>query len=343
MLSFQIKDEINKILASFEDAEYFFYCLEEINSTFNEIEEYIKLIAGGGDKATKAVNQLRNHFATLKQRVEDVRPRSFFSSIDKLQSEICHAKKFGFNNSSQLDEIENKLNSFSHSYEIYIDSYSPQSAGSMMLEARVLASLLDGFKKGLCFYLENIESSITDLENGRELSIVLQSTMTLSEFILKLQSIEKIYNELCMLFNVSTAEFPIQILKIESGSLWAKVFGDSKVIALLTNVIESGASFIYRNFTTEGKLSAIPKKIETIESILKLSEKLKKQGVDVGEITDDLKKSSVIVAKELNKLLSGQPEIVINSTKLSIGDEVQKKLIESNTPLKLESDDELKE
>ena len=37
MLSFQIKDEINKILASFEDAEYFFYCLEEINSTFNEM------------------------------------------------------------------------------------------------------------------------------------------------------------------------------------------------------------------------------------------------------------------------------------------------------------------
>lgn len=338
MLSFQIKEEISKILKSFEEAQYFFDCLENINSTSLELEKYIQLIAKGGDSSINA-NQLITHLVQSKQKIGEIKPRSFFSSMDKLQYEINKAKEFGFNDSSQLEEIDGRLNEFSHSYEVYLESYSPESAGLMLLEGRSIYSLLDGFKKGMSFYMENIEDSTPVLENGRELSIVLSSSMILSEFILKLQSIEKIYDELCMLIDVSKAEHPIQILKIESGSLWAKIFGESKVIGLMTNFIESGASFVYRNYTVEGKLSTIPRKVESIESILKLSEQLKKQGINTEEMNEHINKSSVVIAKELNKLISGEPEIIINSTRLSIGDEVQKKLIESNSPLKLEFDE----
>lgn len=339
MLSFQIKEEISKILASFQEAQYFFESLNNIDSTFPDLEGYIQAIAEGGDKSAQAVNQLRSHLAHVRGKISDVRPRSFFSSIEKLQSEIIQAKEYELNDLSQLNEIEEKLNSFSHTYEAYIDSYSPQSAGAMIVEARSLSALLNGFKKGLMFYLENIESSATDFEDGRELSIVLSSSMTLSEFIFKLQSIENIYDELCMLINVSKSEHPIQILKIESGSLWAKIFGESKVIGLMTSFIESGAGFVYRNYTAEGKLSAIPRKVEAVESILKLSEQLKNQGINTEKINEHIRKSSVVIAKELNKLISGEPEIIINSTKLSIGEEVQKKLIESNAILKLELDE----
>lgn len=338
MLSFQIKEEISKILDSFKDAQYFFDCLKNINGTFSDIEEYIHVIAKGGDQSTNG-NQLRSHLARAREEIGEVKPRIFFSSMEKLQFEINKAKESGFNDLSQLNEIDNKLNSFSHAYEIYIENYRPESAGMMIIEAKSLYSLLDGFKKGLSFYLENIESSVSDFENGRELSIVLPSTMTLSQFIQKLQSLEHLYKELCMLIGISSSEFPIQILKIESGSLWAKVFGESKVIALMTNLIESGASFVYRNYTIEGKISSIPRKIEAVESILGLSEQLKAQGVDVEEINDHIKKSSIGIVKDLNRLISGQPEIIVNNTKLSIGDEVQKKLIQSNDPLKLELDD----
>ena len=340
MLSFQIKEELERLLESFDEAKYFFDCLESIDSTFPTLNEYIQDVATGGDKASNAVNQLRNHLAQTRQKIGDVKPRSFFASLEQLQTEIKQAKEYGFNDLSQLDEIENKLDTFSHTYETYIESYSPQSAGSMVVEARSLSALLDGFRKGLGFYLANIESEVPELEDGRELSIVLPSTMTLSEFIDKLKSIEVIYNELCMLTKVSSSEFPIQILKIESGSLWAKVFGNSKVIALLTSLIESGAGFVYRNFTTEGKLVSIPKKVESVEAVLELSKKLEEQGIDIKELNDHISKSSVMVAKELNRLISGQPEIVINNSKLSIGDEIQKKLIETNAPLKLEFDDD---
>jgi hypothetical protein len=338
MLSFKIKNEITNILKSMEDAHYFFECLHKINLTFQDVEKFVISIATGSDIAGHATN-LRNYLVNARSRIGEVKPRSFFSSIEKLQAELNKAKECGFNKTSQLNVIDEKINDFTSAYEKYLEGYTPQSASKMIMESRTLESLLDGFKNGLNFYLENIDTSFEDNESGRELSIVLSSALTLSEFIIKLQSIEKIYNELCMLSNVSTEDFPIEILKIESGSLWAKVFGDSKVISLMTSLIESGVSFVYRNYTVEGKISSIPKKVETIESILELKSKLEKQGVDVKELTEHLSKSSIIVVKELNKLISGQAEVTINDNKMSIGNEMQKKLIESNENLKLELDD----
>ena len=320
-----------------EEAHYFFECLHKINTAFQDVESHINSIAVGKDIANQAIN-LRNYLSNARLQIGEIKPRSFFSSIEKLQAEINNVKEYEFNKTLLLDNIDTKIDDFTTAYEIYLEGYTPESAGKMFMESMKIEALLEGFKSGLNFYLENIDASFED-NNGRELSIVLSSAFTLSEFILKLQSIEKIYNELCLLSNVSSDEFPIEILKIESGSLWAKVFGDSKVIALMTSLIESGVSFVYRNYTVEGKISSIPKKVETIESILKLKSKLKKEGVDVTELTEHLNKSSIIIAKELNKLISGQAEVIINEKKLSIGDEMQKNLIESNENLKIGLDD----
>ena len=292
MLSFKIKNEITNILKSMEEAHYFFECLHKINTAFQDVESHINSIAVGKDIANQAIN-LRNYLSNARLQIGEIKPRSFFSSIEKLQAEINNVKEYEFNKTLLLYNIDTKIDDFTTAYEIYLEGYTPESAGKMFMESMKIEALLEGFKSGLNFYLENIDASFED-NNGRELSIVLSSAFTLSEFILKLQSIEKIYNELCLLSNVSSDEFPIEILKIESGSLWAKVFGDSKVIALMTSLIESGVSFVYRNYTVEGKISSIPKKVETIESILKLKSKLKKEGVDVTELTEHLNKSSII-------------------------------------------------
>lgn len=335
MLSFQIKEEISKILVGFKDAQYFFDCLKNINATFPELDKYIQQIAQGSDLNGSA-NGLRAHLTQVRQKIGEVKPRSFFSSMEKLQFEINQAKEYGFNDISQLIKIDIQIDEFSHSYETYIETYSPESAATMIVEGKSLESLLYGFKHGLTFYLNNIELPISEIENRQELSIVLSTQLTLSEFISKLQTIEKIYFEMCMLTNVSTEEFPIQISKIESGSLWAKLFGESKVISLMTSFIESTASYAYRNYTNEGKIAAIPMKISAIDSVLEIRTKLEAQGIEVDGMNDHLSKSAVIIAKELNKLIEGQPEIVVNDKKLTVGHEIQQKFLNSNTTQRLE-------
>lgn len=338
MLSFQIEEKIKDIIKAFDKAEYLTTFLESLDVTFQEIEDYIEVISQGGNEATHVHNRLKSTLAGIKQNLVEVKPRKFFLTIEKLQSDIMKVKEYGFYETQLLDEIYDSLEDFSLIYETYLENYTPEDAGKMVLKAHSLVALFDGVKKGLSFYLGNIEKIVSTKNDIRELSIVLSSSMNLAEFILKLKAIEGIYEELCMLLSISTAEYPIEILKIESGSLWVKVLGNNKVIGLLTKFIESGTYYIYRNYTKEGKLISLPKKVESIESILNLRSNLEKQGIDASEMNEHIQKASVTIAKELNILISGEPEVTINSTTLSIGNEVQKQLIENSSPLKLELD-----
>lgn len=338
MLTFQIREEVKRILESFIDAQYFFDSLDSINSAFPPIDQCINNIAINAGSKSAIAEELKLNLSATKNLISNVKPRSFFASIEKIKNEIRQAKSI-FSESPQLEEIETNLETLSNSYESFIENYSPESAWTMIKESKSISSLLDGFKKGLSFYLSNSEYPIPSLEAGRELSIVLSSSMSLSEFISKLQAIEEIYKELCILTKVSISEFPIEILKIESGSLLAKVFGNSKVIALLTSLITSGVTYIYSNYSQQGQLVSLPQKVETIESILELRAKLKAEGIAVEEMDENINKASVLLSKELNRLISGQPEIIINNRKLSVGDEIQKQLTQSKTALKIGFDD----
>lgn len=336
MLSIQLNEKINNILNDLNNSQYLFDALNVLDNTFSELEERIIEIAQGGNNIPNIPTNINNSLNQVRSNLGEIKPRKFFSTIERLQTSMQEIKDSGLFDSELIDAIDSKLSSFSHIYEAFIESYNSESSARMVLEAHSLNSLLIGIKKGLYFYVKNIQHNTLESEDRRELSIILPSTLNLSEFINKLKAIEDIYNELCHLLNKSVTDSPIEIIKIESGSFWAKLLGNNKVIELMTNLIESGALYVYRNYTEEGKLTSIPKKVESIESVLNLSNSLKEQGVDVDEINELLQKSSITIAKNLNTLISGEPEVTLNNKTLSIGHELQKKLIENNT-LRLET------
>lgn len=134
---------------------------------------------------------------------------------------------------------------------------------------------------------------------------------------------------------MSTTEYPIRILKIESGSLLASILGHSEVVNLLTKFIGSAATYIYGNYTDNGKLNSIPRKVETIDSVLKLRDNLKNSGIAIDDMDENISKAAVAVAKDLNALISGEAKIKLNDRVISVGEEVQKKMIENKETLTL--------
>jgi hypothetical protein len=82
------------------------------------------------------------------------------------------------------------------------------------------------------------------------------------ELIAKLVAVETLYDELSRLLNVSTSEYPLEITKMEVGSWWIKIFGESKIIALLTSLIETWIAYLHRNYTQEGKIQSMPKRLK---------------------------------------------------------------------------------
>ncbi|MDM8545363.1 hypothetical protein QUF61_02610 [Candidatus Venteria ishoeyi] len=336
MLSFQLRDEAKKLLEAFEEAAQFFSMLNAINSSFPGIDNYLVQIGQGGEKTNAAANQLRNHLAQLKNIVENINIREFYSSLEGFQKSLKNTQNYELDDLSMIDAISKNIDLFANKYEIFISSYSPQNAAPVITEARKLSSILNGFKTALLFFESNLEEQHYELEDHEALSLLLPSSMSLNKFAVKLNAIDMIYNELCSLLNVSISEHPLIVNKIESGSMWAKVIGDNKIISLMIEFINSSASYIYRNYTKEGKLSGIPRKVDAVNTVLEFTSKLESQGIDINEAKEHISKSAVIIAKELNILLDGQAKITINNTTHSIGEEVQKQLLEIDDPAKLE-------
>lgn len=84
----------------------------------------------------------------------------------------------------------------------------------------------------------------------------------------------------------------------------------------------------------EGKLSAIPKKVETIELVLHLSDELKKRGIATDKLDDLIKKASMTIGNNLEKLLAGEEQVELNGEIIALTLRSQQHLI-TNKQVKL--------
>jgi hypothetical protein len=84
----------------------------------------------------------------------------------------------------------------------------------------------------------------------------------------------------------------------------------------------------------EGKLSAIPKKVETIELVLHLSDELKKRGIATDKLDDLIKKASITIGNNLEKLLAGEEQVELNGEIIALTPRSQQHLI-TNKQVKL--------
>lgn len=338
MITYKLQKEVSEILSSFEKNSIFLSGLNEIGNTFSRVEDILLLIGMGGNKFNEAANALGGNFVKLSSVISTINPRKFYFSLEKFQTNISNTIKSEVNDYEILDGIAEAVEIFSDKFDAYLSSQNQKNAITLVIEARKLISLLDGFHSALLFINGNLEQRQYNLQSGGEISIFLSSSINLRQFAEKLQAIDLIYKEICFLLNISVADEPLQIGKVESGSLWAKLFGNSRAISMTADFIEASASYVYRNFSKEGKLSGIPRKIETVDEILGLYKRLQVEGIDIKEMKESISKSAISIAKEVNVLLDGQAEIKVNENKYSVGDEVQKQLLQASTTLHLESD-----
>ena len=83
----------------------------------------------------------------------------------------------------------------------------------------------------------------------------------------------------------------------------------------------------HRKFTNEGKIASIPRQVEAVEAVLRLSENLQAIGIDTTEVKENLQKSAVVISSKLNDLLLGSPAIKVNDHDFSVGDAITEKYL----------------
>lgn len=236
---------------------------------------------------------------TLTKKIRD--------TLKSFESEYNKYNKTGFSAVSMLDFVMTASKTYNKFNET-IGTFS---------------EMVDEFRKAL---VESIDTS--DVNKTKRLSILCYSEQEIREFAIKLLAIDNIYKEIAGLLGISLIEHPIQIAKVESGSFWADILGFPKIIDLMNSMIEKSVNYLYRNFTIEGKVTAIPKKLDALEAVIDIRKQLKAIGVNTNELDDNINKSAIVISNQLNNLLLHEAKVRVNNKVFSVGKEFEQKYLD---------------
>lgn len=331
MTSYEISQKLSQLLDILSDNNEIINLLHEMASIYEGImpivTELLQTDSSTADSFYGFIQPKQQKVWEVVGKLKINRPAKTLIKLDKLVDdlqELGHSKRFDL---KTFSSIKIKLQNFYDEYERSINNYTWPQALKLLTVAKDLYDHILIYREFVTFIKEDLESAISIPQDNKLASFFFQSTTEYGEFLNKLLAFDRLYSELCLLANVSKSEYPLQVIKIESGSLWIKFFGESKVITLLTSLVESAASFLYRNYTNEGKIKSIPRNVEAIESVLALTQKLEAEGIDVSASKDNLQKAAVIMSAQLNKLLLKEPSIEVNGKKHSVAEAIQDKYL----------------
>ncbi|ACC85452.1 hypothetical protein [Nostoc punctiforme] len=334
MQTFQLIEDfefLQKLLEKDENKLVFEWLFFLADSEINEILKSIGDSIDEGNKGSVGSAQLytRSLINQIKLRIK---PKVFFSSFEILQKDYISFLKTINPNSEIESYIRSQFSLLEEAYERFIDNYDYNSTVNLITCAKVLVNILSTFNEVNSFLIKNLQQTY-DFELDETLnsfSLFIDSDYTFKEFIQKLEAIQALYSELCFLYDISEVDFPLRIIKIESGSLWVKIFGESRVIETIVSLIKDAKEYGYRNLTKEGKIEAEQQNFKAIESALELRKKLQEANIDVEEFDEKIKKSSIVIINNLNTLLSGEKKIKLNGELIESDDTTQKLLKGSN-------------
>lgn len=239
------------------------------------------LYSASSQQASSNVSSLLDDFQMVIRRIKsNYNIGSIYVEIVKLKQSLEGLELVYDDENNKSGILLESLAYFEKCFESFIKSYSPSSLVKLLFSMTHLLSTrittIERFKQ----IVYSLEKKIVLKEGEQELSIYFYSTNKYQDLQIKLNNLEELYSRLCLSFNVSAAEYPLRLVKIETGSLWIYVIGHTAVISAIIWFLTATVKFIYRNYTIEGKISSIPRQLESADAILQFTKKLDEHGIN---------------------------------------------------------------
>ena len=339
MHTFELQRNIEHFFAELESFKPFTDAVSALAQSADALDQYLPGLAEGGNKLNDAAAHIHNYLARVPQTTSAINHRQFFRALEHFQRSIIQLQPSPSPRAELISHLNVRIEEFAGLYDAFLSNQSGKHAVPLLLAAQKLQTKLQVLIGSLQLFEEFVGENDIPSSSEAPLALWLPAHLDIADFARRLLALQSIYSELCMLLSVSENDHPLRISKIESGSLWAKVFGESRVVGLMASFIEQTATWIYRTYTSEGKLASVPRKIEAIESLLDLTGRLKEAGLDTSEMQSHIVKSAVAVSKQLAVLLDGQASVMVNDQTISVATEVSKALLERTMPLRLNTPD----
>lgn len=346
MHTFEVLDSIDAFSARLSEMGSLLSRIEKFSDDLTSREKSIFAPFGPDDQAAswKLASPLRQELKKLiVEYKEDIPLRPFHGALTELEHYFQSLElEEVFRDSDFLKRLKDDFENYLIAHDVFTKNWQIPDALLMLQMARVFRSRLDAAQ--LAFrqvreHLLTVEDEPKTEEETTELkgvSLQFVGPTSVLRFSSRLTAFSSLYSELCQLFKISEQSYELRIVRIESGSQFFEFLGFGKCVELACDLIRNSLGWMYRTYTTEGKLASIPKKAEDMEAVLKLSDRLEKYGLKPAEMRENVAKAGVELSKQLTELLRGEPVVVVNRERISVAPDFEKKYIEEAKRLRIE-------
>lgn len=323
MTGYEIATLLNAAKIQLEELTTFIEVITAISNVSDIIKERTFQIASGRDINSEAAN-MHAELSTAVAIVTKQSPRALFNDMGKLQKILAELDFPHSPIGTIVSDLHVSLNELQTLYDVFIAKQSASTLTPLVFSANIFSSKFQDFVKYLSAssYREHIE-----IANFETASLFFPNALGLEELIQRLQALKEIYTESCQVLNISESDYPLQILKLETGSWYVELAGYPKAIDLMLEGIRAAAKQLFQRYTRAGKLEAMPTRVENLESLLELQKRMKESGLDTAEMGDQLAKSGAILAKQLMTLVANEASVTINDDVIIIEGHNGKSLI----------------
>lgn len=185
------------------------------------------------------------------------------------------------------------------------------------------------------------DMEILDADKEEKLKIqLLDAEYSLKEFSDNLQYIDETYNEIGNLIYHDTCSISykkLQILKIESGSLFSEIFGDKTIIEIFTKILKKAIQWVYDKNEEDVELERHTKLTKALKEDVEIMQILSENGCNIENSKEILSKALNIISKDMLNLVKSSYNIRVNEEQFKKEDYKYGKFLNNATKKKLNS------
>lgn len=287
------------------------------------------------NQSAENANALTSTVSSSVVQLRQLHPSLTFKALHSAESDVLNLMESMPPESRK--PFENLLSAIEEFDEAFSDWLGKNDVATGVHALDVGADLfreLEAVRGGISALVKSPEE-LAPLSAGEEvLTLELAGEHTISNISQILHGIQESYSALSHLADVSEAEYPLRVLRLETGSLWVQIAGNKTVIGALATFIGSTAKFLFDRFRSTGK---VPKGTEQLKTLLEIRERMAAHGLNTTLADQELEAVYVKLARNLARIVGAAPQVEVNGEVISVSKELEERYLAESKPLLLEA------
>ncbi|BAQ60062.1 hypothetical protein GM3708_468 [Geminocystis sp. NIES-3708] len=320
-------------IINYVENHYFYKCLIDFNQYYDQVKEvgleYCRLQNNQQNTSKTQIGQINQ---TLRNKIDVYR---FSVSVNQFQQYVDTVfLNENILSGGEVNYLKSSIEPLTHRLNEYTRTYNFNSLVSFLNQAHFVFSQINLILQNLTFSIEKFSINVEIPENYERLVLIFEREFSLEEISAKLSAINLIYEEFCLILDINSKEFPIKVIKIETGSLEIKIDGIKDIIDLIKYLIDKFFDWANKN-SHDGKIKSILEDIRAFEQYLDITSKAQQQGHKLN--TKKINQLHDKIGERLENLL--EPSLKVNEKQYIFANEktqIQTAYLEESENLLLE-------